>query len=232
MRREEGALADKTVISPAHDRRDLRKERERLAAMLVIETEARGQGHNLIAGVDEAGRGPLAGPVVAAAVILPDDFFFPGLNDSKLVSPGRRETLYEEITYHSLAWSVGLGTVSEIDDLNILQATRLAMRRAVTSLTVSPDLCLLDALHLEGLECPQRAMVGGDRLSQSIAAASIIAKVTRDRLMLEMDRVYPGYGFARHKGYPTPEHYRNLAEKGSCPLHRKSFLPVAGVKKQ
>lgn len=220
----------RTIISPPQEA-GLRRERERLDAMLVVESEARRQGLNLIAGVDEAGRGPLAGPVVAAAVILSEELFFPGLNDSKLVSPGRRETLYEQITSQALAWSVGFGTVPEIDALNILQATRLAMRRAVTSLTVSPDLCLLDALHLDGLECPQQVLIGGDRLSQSIAAASIIAKVTRDRLMLEMDKVYPGYGFARHKGYATPEHYRTLAEKGCCPLHRKSFRPVADAKK-
>jgi ribonuclease HII len=199
--------------------------------MLAAETEARRQGLNLIAGVDEAGRGPLAGPVVAAAVILPEKVFLPGLNDSKLLSPGKRETLYEQITSHALAWSVGFGTVSEIDELNILQATRLAMRRAVTSLTLSPDLCLLDALQLDGLKCPQRVLIGGDRLSLSIAAASIMAKVTRDRLMLEMDKVYPGYGFARHKGYATPEHIRTLTEKGSCPLHRNSFQPVADAKK-
>jgi ribonuclease HII len=205
---------------------DLR-ERERLAAMLTIESEARQQGYRLIAGVDEAGRGPLAGPVVAAAVVLPESPCFPGLNDSKLVSAGRRETLYEEIACRALAWSIGIGTVSEIDEMNVLQATRLAMLRAITSLTVKPDLCLIDALRLDGLDCSQQAIVGGDRLSLTIAAASILAKVTRDRLMLEMDKVYPGYGFARHKGYPTKEHYRNLAEMGCCPLHRKSFLPAA-----
>lgn len=219
------AAVKRTVARALLQREEDLRERERLAAMLVIESDARQQGYRLIAGVDEAGRGPLAGPVVAAAVILPEKPCFPGLNDSKLVSPRRREALYEEITCRALAWSVGLGTVPEIDEINVLQATRLAMRRAITSLAVKPDLCLIDALRLDGLDCAQQAIVGGDRLSLTVAAASILAKVTRDRLMMEMDRVYPGYGFARHKGYPTREHYRNLAGMGCCPLHRKTFLP-------
>jgi len=202
------------------------KELERLAAMHTLENEARRQGYTLIAGVDEAGRGPLAGPVVAAAVILPEKACLPGLNDSKLLSPAKREALYGEITRQAVSWATGSGTVTEIDELNILQATRLAMWRAVTALKVKPDMCLLDALRLEALDCPQQPIICGDRLSASVAAASVIAKVTRDALMLEMDSIYPGYGFARHKGYPTPEHYRFLAEKGCCPLHRKSFLPV------
>jgi ribonuclease HII len=200
--------------------------------MLNFEIQARKSGYHLIAGVDEAGRGPLAGPVIASAVILPENIFLPGLNDSKLLSPARRDKLYQEIVNQSLAWSTGLGTVSEIDSLNILQATRLAMLRALTDLSVKPDFILLDALRLEGLECPQQPVIGGDRLSQSIAAASIVAKVTRDRLMRELDSVFPGYGFARHKGYGTPEHYRALAEKGSCPLHRQSFLPDAERKRR
>ncbi|MBT9172986.1 MAG: Ribonuclease HII [Syntrophomonadaceae bacterium] len=200
--------------------------------VLNFEIEARKSGYHLIAGVDEAGRGPLAGPVFAAAVILPENVFLPGVNDSKLLSPAKREKLYQEIVNQALAWSTGIAAVSEIDSLNILQATRLAMLRALTDLSVKPDYILLDALRLEGLECPQRPVIGGDRLSQSIAAASIVAKVARDRLMREMDSVFPGYGFARHKGYGTPEHYRALSVKGSCPLHRQSFLPDAGRKRR
>lgn len=205
---------------------ELRREQERLEEMLCYERAARENGFTYIAGVDEAGRGPLAGPVMAAAVILPENANLAGLNDSKKLSPQKREDLYRRITEAALAWSVGIGEVAEIEQYNILRASKLAMGRALVSLRVEPDFVLLDALELEGLPVPQLGIVGGDCLSQSIAAASIIAKVTRDRWMCEMDRVYPGYGFAEHKGYPTPHHRRAIAELGPCPMHRKSFLHI------
>lgn len=206
-----------------------RSEREqseckRLNAMLSFEQTARENGYVAVAGVDEAGRGPLAGPVVAAAVILPDNYFLRGLNDSKKVSHAKREELYLSITKDARAWSVAVGEVAEIDKFNILAASKLAMYRALSSLTVAPDFVLIDALELEGLPVSQLGIIGGDSLSLSIAAASILAKVTRDRLMCEIDKLFPGYGFAVHKGYPTALHRRAIAELGPCTIHRKSFL--------
>jgi ribonuclease HII len=205
-----------------------RKEQERLLAMLSYERAARENGYTYIAGVDEAGRGPLAGPVMAAAVILPEDFYLPGINDSKKLSPAKREELYTAITRDALAWGVGVGEVCEIEQYNILNATKLAMGRALLSLAIEPDFVLLDALELDGLPVPQLGLVSGDSLSQSVAAASILAKVTRDRWMCEMDKVFPGYGFALHKGYPTPEHRQALERLGPCDMHRISFLHLAG----
>jgi ribonuclease HII len=191
-----------------------RKEYERLDKLFTYEKEARSKGFTYIAGIDEAGRGPLAGPVVAAAVILPPGLYIRGINDSKLLSASRREELYKEITAGAIAWSVGVGEVVEIDTVNIYNATKIAMLRAVNTLTVKPDYVLIDALHLDDLHCPQQAITGGDRLSASIAAASIIAKVTRDRWMCEMDKVFPGYGFAGNKGYATAEHRESLRSTG------------------
>lgn len=205
-----------------------RKERERLDAMLAYERSAWDKGFTYIAGVDEAGRGPLAGPVVAAAVILQKGCFFPGLNDSKQVTPDRREELYRAITTQAVAWSVGISEVAEIDRINILQASKLAMHRAIASLAVKPDFVLLDAVELDGLLFPRQSVVRGDCLSQSIAAASIIAKVTRDRWMCDIDKAFPGYGFAVHKGYATIEHRRAIARLGASPVHRKSFLLLPG----
>lgn len=200
-----------------------RCELDRLQAMLKYETSLRQQGYTYIAGVDEAGRGPLAGPVVAAAVILPEGLVIPGLNDSKKLLPAKRESLYRVITAQAIAWSVGIGEVFEIDTVNILEASKLAMRRSIDGLLVKPQYVLIDALELDHMECPQKGIIGGDGLSQSIAAASVVAKVTRDRWMCEMDKVYPGYGFALHKGYPTNEHRRALTAMGACPMHRRSF---------
>lgn len=199
-------------------------ERERVLAMHKFERRAREAGHRLIAGIDEAGRGPLAGPVVAGAVVLPADFVLPGLNDSKQVSPELREELYGRITSEAVAWGVGAADVAYIERENILQATYEAMRRAVASLSVAPDYLLVDAVRVPGLAAPQEPIVRGDALSASIAAASILAKVTRDRLMLECDALYPGYGFARHKGYGTEEHWQALRRLGPSPIHRCSFL--------
>lgn len=201
-----------------------RAERERVLALHEYERQARAAGYRLIAGLDEAGRGPLAGPVVAAAVILPPDFVLPGLNDSKQVSPERRAELYDEIIGAAVAWGVGEADVEYIERENILRATYEAMRRAVTQMAIAPDFLLLDAVRLPGIDIPQRPIIRGDALSASIAAASIVAKVTRDRLMCRYDELYPGYGFARHKGYGTAEHWRALRRFGPCPIHRRSFL--------
>ena len=191
-----------------------------------FEVEARSRGYRHIAGLDEAGRGPLAGPVVAAAVLLPRRFRLPGLNDSKQVGEFDRVRLFAEIVRRAISVGIGAATETEIDRLNILQASKLAMRRALEALPVQPDFLLLDAVTLSGLSIPQRAIIKGDGLSCSIAAASIVAKVTRDRLMVEYHRWYPQYNFAEHKGYGTPEHLRLLREHGPCVIHRRSFAPV------
>lgn len=190
-----------------------------------FDTAIREEGFPVIAGVDEAGRGPLAGPVVAAAVILPPEVEIEGLNDSKKLTPARREALFSVITQTALSYCVSGASVEEIESLNILQATFLAMRRAVEGLSVPVDLLLIDGNQMPGgLSVPARTVVKGDGRSASIAAASILAKVTRDRYMVQMDAQYPGYGFAQHKGYGTKAHYAALAQKGLSPLHRPSFL--------
>ena len=196
---------------------------------LRYERELRATGVRVVAGIDEAGRGPLAGPVVAAAVVLPDDFQHAVLNDSKQLSATVRDRLYTELTAEGsgVAWAVGILESEEIDRLNILRATHQAMRRAVAALAVVPEHVLIDGLPVRPFPIPQTALVGGDALSLSIAAASIIAKVTRDRIMVEMDTVYPGYNFSQHKGYGTAEHLAKLQLHGPCPIHRRSFSPVA-----
>ena len=181
-------------------------------------------GLGLVCGIDEAGRGPLAGPVFAAAVILPPDWEPEGLNDSKKLSPARRDALYGEITGKAAAWSVAYATEGEIDEVNILQATFLAMRRALAGLKLAPDFALVDGNRDPGLGIPTRCEVKGDGRYACIAAASILAKVSRDRWMDEMAALYPQYGFLRHKGYPTKAHYEALAQFGPCPIHRRSFL--------
>ncbi len=192
------------------------------------ERALRARGFVLIAGVDEAGRGPLAGPVVAAAVILPDDFALDGLTDSKKVSAPKREKIYAMLTAAAeVRWAVAEASVEEIDRLNILRATHLAMARAIEALPQQPHHALVDGLPVRGLPVEHTALVGGDALSLSIAAASIIAKVTRDRLMVELDQHYPQYGFARHKGYGVREHLEALRKHGPCPVHRRTFAPVA-----
>ena len=180
----------------------------------------------LIAGVDEAGRGPLAGPVVAAAVILHPDRRIRGLRDSKELAAPVRERLAAEIRRHALAWAVAQSDVGEIDAINILQATLLAMRRAIERLAQRPDVVWIDGQHCPPLDCPARAIVGGDRQISAIAAASILAKTDRDAMLVELDRTYPAYGFCRHKGYSTPEHLAALTTHGPCPAHRRSFAPV------
>ena len=180
----------------------------------------------LVAGVDEAGRGPLAGPVVAAAVILDDLHPVKGLKDSKTLSPRRREALFDEIRAKALCCSIAEASVEEIDGLNILQATLLAMRRAVEGLRLPPAKVLVDGNRLPVLKVPAEAIVKGDSKVAAISAASILAKVHRDRLCLALDQAWPQYGFATHKGYPTPEHLNALREHGPTPVHRLSFAPV------
>lgn len=201
-------------------------ETRRVAALFSYEDALRERGYSVIAGVDEAGRGPLAGPVVAAAVIfdLPVQLLY--LNDSKKLTPSKREALAWQIKKQSLAWAVGVSTVSEILRLNIYQASLVAMRRAVNALEISPEYVLVDGFSIPELDVPQTALVGGDGRSASIAAASIIAKTTRDKLMEVCHHLYPQYGFDRHKGYGTPGHLAALKQYGPCPLHRAGFAPV------
>ncbi len=181
-------------------------------------------GYKYICGVDEAGRGPLAGPVFAAAVILPEDYEIDGLNDSKKLSEKKREKLYDEIIEHALAYSVQSCDNNVIDEINILEATMLAMKTAVESLGIKPDIVFVDGNRLPKLEVPAEYVIKGDATSASIAAASILAKVSRDRFMYEMDKKYPEYCFEKHKGYPTKLHYEKIREFGPSEIHRLSFL--------
>ena len=193
----------------------------------TLEEAARRRGALRIAGLDEVGRGPLFGPVVAAAVILPRGCSLQGLTDSKKLSEKKRNELDVEIRLNAVAWAIAAVDAETIDRINIRQASLLAMRRAVEQLQLSPDFLLIDGRDTIDWQCPQQAVIHGDATSFSIAAASVLAKVHRDRLLVEMDREYPGYGLARHKGYCSPEHIAALARLGPTPLHRKSFHPVA-----
>ena len=206
--------------------RNLREE-ERLSHLLHFEQDLYQQGYRLIAGVDEAGVAPLAGPVVAAAVILPQNYKLPGLNDSKkILNHEKREMLARRIKQDALCWATGSAEVEEIDRLNVYRSGLLAMKRAVEGLAPEPEYVLVDARTIPHCPIPQKAIVRGDALCAAIAAASLVAKTTRDLHMLELDRVYPGYGFADHKGYPTPGHLEILKQRGPLPVHRKSFAPV------
>ena len=180
--------------------------------------------YQLLCGIDEAGRGPLAGPVVAGAVILPVECDILYINDSKKMTPKKRDEVFDEIYNRAVAVGVGIASPLEIDELNILQATYEAMRRAIASLSVQPEMLLNDAVTIPDVDIPQLPIVKGDAKSYSIGAASIIAKVTRDRMMVEYEETYPGYGFASHKGYGTKAHYEALAKLGPCAIHRRSFL--------
>jgi ribonuclease HII len=199
------------------------KEKERLVKMTVYEAQCYEKGYKLIAGVDEVGRGPLAGPVVAAAVILGEGVLIPGVNDSKKLSEEKREYLYEEIKSKALCFSIGIVDEKVIDEINILNATYLAMEKALFGLSEKPDYILLDAVTLKGISIPQKGIVKGDSLSLSIASASIIAKVTRDRMVSEYDKMYPHFSFSRHKGYGTKEHIECIKKYGLLPIHRRSF---------
>ena len=192
--------------------------------MWMIEKKYFDQGYQYICGVDEAGRGPLAGPVCAAAVILPAGIEIPGLDDSKKLSDKRRRELFPVIQKEALAYGIAFADEKEIDSINILQATFLAMERAIAQLNLRPDIALIDGNREKDFGIPVETVVHGDSLSASIAAASILAKVTRDDYMLDMADKYPGYGFEVHKGYGTKAHYAALLEKGPCPIHRMTFL--------
>jgi len=208
-------------------RRNNRSEGQRLHVLLRYELELWTQGFNSIAGVDEAGMAPLAGPVVAGAVILPRKYKLRGLDDSKkILDESKREELAIRIKQDAIAWSVGFAEVEEIDRINIYHAGLLAMQRAVSGLSATPDFVLVDARRIPNCTVPQRGIIRGDALSASIAAASILAKTARDAHMIELDRSYRGYGLASHKGYPTPEHCRALKELGALPIHRRSFARV------
>lgn len=200
----------------------LQKERERLAVMSQYEQEY--QEYEYICGIDEVGRGPLAGPVVAGAVILPKDVEILYLNDSKKLSEKKREMLYDEIMEKAIAVGIGMASPARIDEINILQATYEAMRIAITNLKIQPDILLNDAVTIPEVSIKQVPIIKGDAKSISIAAASIIAKVTRDRLMVEYDKIMPGYDFASNKGYGTKAHIAGLKELGPCPIHRESFI--------
>lgn len=199
----------------------------RLGAMSVCEMRLKAEGFIRIAGIDEAGRGPLAGPVVAAACILPEGVLFEHLNDSKQLLPEEREVLYEKITQcPGLIYGIGISDVATIDRVNILQATFLAMKKAVKVLAMQPDYLLIDGNQTPKFKIPTEAIVEGDGRSISIAAASILAKVTRDRIMRDLDRKWPDYGFKQHKGYATPQHLEAIEKFGPCAIHRRSFDPV------
>ena len=190
----------------------------------TIEREIQDEGYRLICGVDEAGRGPLCGPVTAAAVILPEGLYIEGMNDSKKLTPAKREALYDIITKEAIAWAVCNATVEEINATDILSATLLAMRRAIASLDPKPDFALIDGNITRDFTLPVKAVVHGDAISPSIAAASILAKVTRDRICEELDRQYPEYKIAKHKGYATKEHMAALREFGVAPIYRTKFI--------
>ncbi|MCD7796740.1 MAG: ribonuclease HII [Clostridiales bacterium] len=191
---------------------------------LEYENEAYSQGFNTVCGIDEAGRGSLAGPVCAAAVILPKGCIIQGVNDSKKISEKKREILYDKIIEECICFGIGTASEKEIDTLNILQATFLVMRRAVENLEIKPDIALIDGNAKPGLDIEEKTIIGGDAKSESIAAASILAKVTRDRYMLAMAEKHPQYAFEKHKGYGTKLHYEMIEKYGICDIHRKTFL--------
>ncbi len=208
---------------------DIRRSLSADADMLFYEKQAMLDGYKVIAGVDEAGRGPLAGPVVSAAVVLPESFDVPGINDSKKLSEKKREALFPVIQAQAIAFGIGMADHEEIDRINILQASLLSMKRAVDALQLTPDYLLIDGKFTINTTIDQCPVIKGDALSLSIAAASILAKVTRDRIMAELDAKYPQYGLKRHKGYPTKAHKEAIRTHGPCPVHRKSFKGVKDI---
>lgn len=206
--------------------KSLLPEKEVLRLEAMMEFERKYSEYDYICGIDEVGRGPLAGPVVAAAVILPKDSYYQYLNDSKKVTEKRRNKLYDEITAEAVSYGIGLVSPDIIDDINILQATYVAMKKAIDALSIRPQMILVDAVHIPDIGIPQVGIVKGDAKSISIAAASIVAKVYRDRLMTEYDALYLEYKFAKNKGYGTKEHMQALHEIGMSPIHRKSFVHI------
>lgn len=205
-------------------KRNAEEERARVLKMTEIEKLCRQNGYASIAGVDEAGRGPLAGPVYAAAVILPDDIYIEGINDSKKLSEKKRDALFDEIREKAIAYSICSVDNNKVDEINILNATFEAMNNAVNGLPIPPDYVLIDGNRIKGMQIPHETVVKGDAKSISIAAASILAKVSRDRFMIEAAKKYPGYGFEKHKGYGTKAHYEAIERQGICEIHRRTFL--------
>lgn len=200
------------------------QEEGRLSDMLLYEKGAKAMGYKLVCGVDEAGRGPLAGNVFAAACILPEDYFPEGLNDSKKISPKKRDYFYDDIIKNAISYGIGMSTVNEIDNINIRNATYLAMRRAIENLLVTPDYALIDGENINGLDTPHMCVIKGDSKCLCVAAASILAKVSRDRYMIELSDKYPDYNFSKHKGYGTKEHCEKILQFGPCEIHRRTFL--------
>lgn len=201
------------------------KEEQRLIKLKEIEKEIYEDGIKYICGIDEAGRGPLAGPVVVASAIMPKDSMIEGVNDSKKISEKKRERIYEEIIKEAISYGVGIIDENKIDEINILQATKLGLTNSIKELEVVPEIILVDALRgINTCNIPYKSIIKGDALSYSIASASIIAKVTRDRIMLGYDKIYPEYGFAKNKGYGTAEHINAIKKYGLCPIHRRSFV--------
>lgn len=207
------------------EQENIKVQHEKFNEMMKYENELAGQGFEYIVGIDEVGRGPLAGPVVAAAVILPKGFKLLGINDSKQLSEKKREEYYHYIVENAISVGIGLITAEEIDQLNIYEATKKAMLEAITNLSIRPDYCLIDAMKLN-IPYPQQSIIKGDALSVSIAAASIVAKVTRDNLMKKYSITYPEYKFEQHMGYGTKEHLLAIKKYGPCPIHRKTFAPI------
>lgn len=205
----------------------LQAEKIRIEGLYTYERDLNNQGYELVAGTDEAGRGPIAGPVVAAAVILPTGLYIEGLNDSKKISPKKRERLYDEIIGNCVSYGIKVIDNDEIDRINILQSSYLAMKMSIDEMEISPDYVLVDGWENKMIKIPQTNLIKGDSKSASIAAASILAKVYRDRLMEEYDLIYPDYGFAAHKGYPTKRHIQALEEFGVLKIHRKTFTPIS-----
>ena len=199
-------------------------EKERIENMKYYESDALHFGYSLIAGIDEVGRGPLAGPVVSAAVILDESNIPAGINDSKIISEKKRERLFDAIKSSCISYGIGIVSEKIVDEINILNATKLSMKLAVESMRIQPDFLLVDAVFIDNISIPQRSIIKGDKLSISIAAASILAKVCRDRIMVKYDEYYPGYGFARHKGYGTMAHIATIKKFGISPIHRVTFV--------
>ena len=225
--RADTRLAAKAILAAVERRRRAnRAEGQRLRHLFRFEQELWSSGITRVAGVDEAGMSPLAGPVVAGAVILPVGWRYNGIDDSKKLDAEERTRLAVEIKSNAVAWGIGMVSPEEIDRINIYHAGLLAMKRAIEALSAVPEHLLIDARRLKEVAIPQQPIIHGDALSFTIAAASILAKTSRDAIMIELDGVHPGYGFAKHKGYPVPEHYAALDRLGACPIHRRSFGPV------
>ncbi|MBW3113889.1 MULTISPECIES: ribonuclease HII [Bacillaceae] len=228
LKQDDRKGVQKLLMQLDRERMKQEKEKEEFDILTRYETELRQQGFTHIAGIDEVGRGPLAGPVVTAAVILPSNFYLAGLNDSKKLSEAKREEYYEYIQKHAISIGIGMVHAEEIDSINIYQATKKAMNEAIVELPVEPDYLLIDAMKIQS-PYPSQSIIKGDAKSISIAAASIIAKVTRDRMMKEYALKYPGYAFEKNAGYGTKDHLIGLEQLGVTPLHRKSFAPVKEI---